>query len=186
MSGVGYQCLASASSSFSKSSTSTPDATEIDAKLFREFVFGHIRTALSDGFNDNIGRTNVAPVFELPTCDVWYKLYDALVDFFLTDTPKSSKIAAYYSQLKSQIDLDVQFSENRCKKLIPSALGLYQENLPAYYNKHQHQQRVIIGLVEFFVCFNSEIMIEAGQSIGVVPHECSRAHVQSLSRPIKT
>lgn len=117
-------------------------ANDLDAILFREFVFEHVNTALNDGFNDNIGRTNVTPVFELPTSDTWYKTYEALVDFFLGNVPKSSKIATFYSQLKSQIDLDVQFSENRCKKLLQPALGLYQENLPAHYNKLQHQQRV--------------------------------------------
>jgi len=122
------------------------NSADLDAKLFREFVFEHVRTALGDGFNDNIGRTNVMPVFELPTTDTWYTIYNALVEFFLADVPKNSKIAAYYSQLKSQIDLDVQFSENRCKKLLQPALGLYQENLPAHYNKHQHQQRVLMLL----------------------------------------
>lgn len=125
----------------------TPSATpsaDLDTKLFRKFVFEHIRTALSDGFNDNIGRTNVPPVFELATADTWYKVYEALADYFLGDAaPKNSKLASYYVQLKSQIDLDTQFSENRCKKLLQPALGLYQENLPSHYNKIQHQQRVI-------------------------------------------
>ena len=114
----------------------------MDAKLFREFVFSHIRTALNDGFNDNIGRTNVAPVFELPTPETWYRVYQSLGEFFLAEPVKNAKLASYYSQLKSQIDLDVQFSENRCKKLLQPALGLYQDNLPSHYNKLQHQQRV--------------------------------------------
>lgn len=134
-------------------SQKTQSSVELDAKLFREFVLEHVRTALDGGgFNDNIGRTNIAPVFELAGADTWYAVYAALVEFFLTPrhrhSSSSSKIAAYYAQLKSQINLDAQFSENRCKKLLQPALALYQENLPAYYNKLQHQQRV--RLLNFF------------------------------------
>ena len=145
-----------ASLSISGATSFDSNSADTDAKLFREFVFKHIKIALEDGFNDNFGRTNsIQPVFELTTAETWYNIYESLRDFFLTDTPKSSKLAAYYSQLKSQIDLDVQFSENRCKKLLHPALSLYQESLPAHYNKHQHQQRVdlINVLNNNFTCF---------------------------------
>lgn len=125
----------------SQNSTFSTNDKESDAVHFRKFVFEHINTALTDGFNDNIGRTNVSPVFELPTVNSWYKIYDALKEFFLSE-PKSNKIQLFYSQLKNNIDIDVQFSENRCKKVLPTALNLYQENLPAHYTKKQHLQRV--------------------------------------------
>ena len=113
----------------------------LDAKLFRKFVFEHVKTALNEGFNDNIGRTNVQPVFELPTVNCFEKLFDALCDFFLNE-PKSSKIKQQYAQIKSHVDTESQFSENRCKKVLPTALSLYQENLPGHFTKSQHQQRV--------------------------------------------
>jgi len=113
----------------------------LDAKLFRKFVYEHVKTALNEGFNDNIGRTNVQPVFELPTVNSFEKLFDALCDFFLNE-PKSSKIRQQYAQIKSHVDTESQFSENRCKKVLPTALSLYQENLPGHYTKSQHQQRV--------------------------------------------
>lgn len=121
---------------------------KIDATEFRNFIFEHVNTALSDGFNDNIGRTNVTPVFELPTSSQWYKIYDALIDFFLAE-PKSQKIQTFYSQLKDQIDIDVQFSEKRCKKVLPNAINLYQENLPAHYTKTQHDQKLDLA-INFF------------------------------------
>ena len=113
----------------------------LDASLFRKFVFEHIDTALTDGFNDNIGRTNVYPVFELPRASHWDKIFDALCDLFLSE-PKTTKIQSQYAQLKSQIDIDAQFSENRCKKQMPAALNIYQEGLPSHYTKSQHNQRV--------------------------------------------
>jgi protein SMG8 len=127
------------------SSESAPSLLD-DNKLFRKFVSEHVNTALTEGFNDNIGRTNVAPLFELSTFSAWKKIHAALVDLFFnytaTSQTKSSKIQSYFSQLKSQIDIDAQFSENRCKKVLPSALSLYQENLPGHYTQLQHQQRV--------------------------------------------
>lgn len=136
------QQLASGSSSqtsiFSNNNSTNEDQ---DATLFRKFVFQHVQTALNDGFNDNIGRTNVNPVFELPTSNSWHKIYDSFFEFFLKE-PKSSKIQSYYAQLKSHIDIDVQFSENRCRKVLPTALNAYQENLPGHYTKKQHQQRL--------------------------------------------
>ena len=125
------------------SQETTPPQQLDDNKLFRQFVFEHINTALGDGFNDNIGRTSVAPVFELPNKTSWEKIYNALTDFFFGESPpKSSKIYSYFAQIKSHVDIDAQFSENRCKKVLPNALSLYQENLPAHYTNLQHQQRV--------------------------------------------
>ncbi|CAF0716244.1 unnamed protein product [Brachionus calyciflorus] len=121
---------------------------KLDNIEFKNFIFEHINTALTDGFNDNIGRTHVAPVFELPTVNTWYKIYDALLDFFLNE-PKTTKIQTFYSQLKDQIDIDVQFSEKRCKKVLPNAINLYQENLPAHYSKTQHEQKLEMA-INFF------------------------------------
>jgi protein SMG8 len=127
------------------SSSESPPALD-DTKLFRKFVFEHVNTALTEGFSDNIGRTNIAPLFELPTYSTWTKIYSALVDLFFNYTPtsqtKSAKIQSYFSTLRSHIDIDAQFSENRCKKVLPNALSLYQENLPGHYTQLQHQQRV--------------------------------------------
>jgi protein SMG8 len=125
----------------SNSLSNNNDTDTLDGELFRRFLFQHVDTAVSDGFNDNIGRTNVLPVFELPSCDTWYRIFNAYLDFFLGE-PKSNKIQAYYTQIKSHIDIDLQFSENRCKKLLTPAISLYQENLPLHYNKSQNQQRV--------------------------------------------
>ncbi len=113
----------------------------LDSNLFRKFVFDHIKTALVDGFNDNIGRTNVYPVFELARPNHWDKIFDCLYDLFLGE-PKTNKIQSQYVQLRAQIDIDAQFSENRCKKQLPTALNLYQEGLPSHYTKSQHNQRV--------------------------------------------
>lgn len=125
----------------------TSSASE-DLEQFRKFIFQHIKTALTIGFNDNIGRTNIPPIFELSTATTWYKIFDSLRELFLGE-PKTPKIVSIYAQLKDQIDIDVQFSEKRCKKVLPQAINLYQENLPAHYSKVQHEQKLQLA-IEYF------------------------------------
>jgi protein SMG8 len=121
------------------------NSQDLDASLFRKFVFGHTAKALSEGFNDNIGRSNnVQPIFELPRASHFYKIFDGLIDLLLKDPPRSSKIQSHFAQIKTHIDIDAQFSENRCKKILPSSLNLYQENLPNFYTKAQHNQKVCL------------------------------------------
>lgn len=129
-------------STFAKdTSRSIIEREMLDADLFRKFTFSHVNKALTGGFNDNIGRTNVQPVFQLPTLDVAYKVIGAFVDFLFKDA-KTAKMKSYFVQLKSNIDIDAQFSENRCKKCLPVAINAYQENLPLHYTEDQHKQRV--------------------------------------------
>lgn len=123
------------------SSQSIIEREMLDADFFRKFIFSHVNKALNSGFNDNIGRTNVQPVFQLPTLYVAYKVIGAFVDFLFKDT-KTAKMKSYFVQLKSNIDIDAQFSENRCKKCLPLAINVYQENLPLHYTEDQHKQRV--------------------------------------------
>lgn len=132
---------------------STVNNESQDSNMFRKFVFDHIKTALADGFNDNIGRTNVYPVFELAKPYHWDKVFDCLHDLFLGE-PKTNKIQSMYNQLKTQIDIDALFSENRCKKQLPAALNLYQEGLPSHYTKSQHNQRVNDPLQHTLYLFN--------------------------------
>ena len=146
--------LFSSSSPMTASTSATGGATttaaerilrseELDASLFRKFVGEHTKKALSEGFNDNIGRTNnVQAIFELPRASVWHKLFAALADFMLREPARSAKMRSHFAQLKSHVDIDAQFSQNRCKKIQPLAISIYQENLPTHYNKAQHEQRV--------------------------------------------
>ena len=111
------------------------DFYKADTRLFRKFLFGHVNQALKEGFNDNLGRNNVNPLFELmPSPVVFVKLFDALHDFFLNDQPpKSSKLQSYFNQIKTHVDIDAKYSENRCKKALPLAMKAYNETLPSHF-----------------------------------------------------
>lgn len=142
-----FNAFRSWSSSFNNDSLDS-SWQSLDLEQFRKFIFQHIKTALTIGFNDNIGRTNIPPIFELTTATIWYKIYQSLQEFFLGE-PKTQKVMSIYAQLKDQIDIDVQFSERRCKKVLPHAINLYQESLPAHYSKSQHEQKLQLAIDYF-------------------------------------
>ncbi|CAG2218840.1 SMG8 [Mytilus edulis] len=99
---------------------------------FKEFLFQHVELALGRGFDDNVGRNPVTPVFEVPTCEERI----------------NAKAQAHFNTLKSLLETDIRFSENRCNKVLPVAEAAYQEGLPTHYvtnfhlNKLQQAHRV--------------------------------------------
>jgi protein SMG8 len=127
---------------------------EEDINSFRSFLFEHVKIALQpDGFNDNIGRTNVYSIFKRLNAETWYKVFNQLSSFFLqnnnnntTNPNRNQKTLEdkVFSQIKGYIDIDAQFSQNRCKKLIPTAINqFYQEGgLPPHYKREQHLKRL--------------------------------------------
>ena len=44
--------------------------------------------------------------------------------------------------LRSLLDVEGQFSEARCSKVLPLALAAYQENLPSHYSSQYHENKV--------------------------------------------
>lgn len=44
--------------------------------------------------------------------------------------------------MRSLLDVEGQFSEARCSKVLPLALAAYQENLPSHYSSQNHENKV--------------------------------------------
>lgn len=53
-----------------------------------------------------------------------------------------TKLSQSLGQIQPNIDMDVKFSINRCKKILPIALNVYQDNLPQHYTRQQHNLRL--------------------------------------------
>ena len=47
-----------------------------------------------------------------------------------------------FQLLRSILDVEGQFSEARCLKVLPLALAAYQENLPSHYSSQYHENKV--------------------------------------------
>ncbi|EFX84763.1 hypothetical protein DAPPUDRAFT_222870 [Daphnia pulex] len=78
---------------------------------FREFLNQHIVLAQTEGFSDNVGR-HIGP-----------------------------SIFVGFQLLRSILDVEGQFSEARCLKVLPLALAAYQENLPSHYSSQYHENK---------------------------------------------
>ena len=140
---------------------------DYESQLFANFLYQHVSIAFKEGFNDNIGRTNIAPIFELPKLSNWIRIYENLYEALFNikttiasnlpivqtsaSTPAANeqkltsiktKMLQNISQIKPYADIDVKFSMNRCKKSLPSALNVYQEGLPQHYTRKQHSLRL--------------------------------------------
>jgi len=48
--------------------------------------------------------------------------------------------------LRDEMETEIMFSELRCKKIIPSALAAYKENLPQHYTAEYHQAKLLAAL----------------------------------------
>ncbi|XP_033764309.1 protein smg8-like [Pecten maximus] len=104
---------------------------------FKEFLSHHIETALGRGFDDNVGRNPVPPIFDVPSCQTWFNVSSKLYNFFFGGTV-SGKAQATFNTLKSLLETDIRFSENRCNKVLPLAEAAYQEGLPTHYITNFH------------------------------------------------
>ncbi|ESO91360.1 hypothetical protein LOTGIDRAFT_228810 [Lottia gigantea] len=108
---------------------------------FKEFIWQHIELAFSKGFNDNVGRNPLPSTFELPVCETWFYVALRLHQFYFTNIPEG-KPQAHLNTLKSLLETDVRFSENRCNKYLPLAETAYQQDLPTHYVRSYHVQKL--------------------------------------------
>lgn len=46
------------------------------------------------------------------------------------------------------LDVEGQFSEARCAKVLPLALAAYQENLPSHYSSQYHENKVLLYQIQ--------------------------------------
>nr|CAG4646892.1 EOG090X02WG [Megafenestra aurita]SVE92282.1 EOG090X02WG [Megafenestra aurita] len=105
---------------------------------FREFLNQHIILAQTEGFADNVGRHVGPSIFVLPPARVWFDAAFKLYDFFSNTPAEGSK---GFQLLRSILDVEGQFSEARCMKVLPLALAAYQENLPSHYSSQYHESK---------------------------------------------
>lgn len=75
-----------------------------------------------------------------------------------------------FQLLRSILDVEGQFSEARCLKVLPLALAAYQENLPSHYSSQYHESKVwnkfkILAVLHLFDSLKSLELENTSQSI---------------------
>ncbi|XP_064611274.1 nonsense-mediated mRNA decay factor SMG8-like isoform X2 [Liolophura sinensis] len=110
-------------------------------RRFKEFLEQHIVQALTKGFDDNVGRHPIPALFELCTCEVWFTMATCLYQMMFS-LDLDPRLRGYFNTLKSLLETDVRFSENRCSKVLPVAESTYQDGLPPHYTESYHQSKL--------------------------------------------
>ncbi|XP_066261419.1 nonsense-mediated mRNA decay factor SMG8 [Euwallacea similis] len=107
-------------------------------KDFFKFLLVHVQQAKNEGFDDTVSssRHQHAPsYFEVPKLGQWIEASKCLYNLIVKeDKPMTS------------LYTDTRFSEQRCLKVLPLAIAQYQEGLPSYYAKAEHEARLAIVL----------------------------------------
>ncbi|XP_053213180.1 nonsense-mediated mRNA decay factor SMG8-like isoform X2 [Panonychus citri] len=121
-------------------------------KTFYQFLWSHISTALTKGFDDNVGRHNAVTVFELPVVEDFFLVTEKLHQLFfnLDDDPYKDSLPLL-NQMRNSLDIDTRFSEGRCSKVLPIAFSIYQEGLPSHYTSDFHVRKVAQAMHFFTV-----------------------------------
>lgn len=121
------------------------DEAESKEPTFFNFLWTHINTALTKGFDDNVGRHNVTPIFELPKLATFAKVLASLKDFLfkqLLNESSNASLKSIANKLSVSLDADTMFSESRCNKILPVAFSFYREKLPSNYTQEIHEQKL--------------------------------------------
>lgn len=127
------------------------DDEEDTDRNFHSFLWTHVNTALTRGFDDNVGRHNVLPVFELPTIKDFFDVLMMMKNFFFGNSHEDGEKKSIFNHLHNCLDVDNKFSEQRCAKALPIAMGVYQEGLPSHYTIDYHENKLSQALQMFTI-----------------------------------
>ncbi|XP_015789803.1 protein SMG8 [Tetranychus urticae] len=131
------------------------DNSDVDpksGKTFYQFLWSHISTALTKGFDDNVGRHNAVTVFELPVAEDFFLIAEKLHNLLFNPEDASYKDSLpSFNQMRNSLDIDSRFSEARCNKVLPIAFSIYQEGLPSHYTSDFHVRKVAQAMHFFTV-----------------------------------
>lgn len=117
---------------------------------FYNFLFSHISVALSKGFDDNVGRHNVVPVFEKPTIKEFFTVFEKLNGLLFDESdPLKTSGKIISTHIRNCLDTDIGFSESRCSKELLVAFSSYQEGLPSHYTRDHHERKVAAAMQQF-------------------------------------
>lgn len=113
-----------------------------DDHSFYDFLWTHINAALTKGFDDNVGRHNNTPVFELPKLSTFIATILCLKNLFFNQLNESKNLEFISNKLHFSLDTDNIFSEARCTKIFPLSISFYRDKLPTNYTPEIHEQKL--------------------------------------------
>ncbi len=150
-----------------KNNSDNEEEGESDSHSFYSFLWTHIGTALSKGFDDNIGRHAAPPIFELPTVKEFFQVVLKLKEIFFAKNAENNSLKAIFNSLHTSLDIDTRFSEARCAKVLPIAMSIYQDNLTPHYTRDFHERKLAHALQHFTLQARGPALYDYGQQLKV-------------------
>lgn len=145
------------------------DTGEVKERTFFDFLWTHINAALTKGFDDNVGRHNVTPIFELPKLTTFTKVLLGLKEFLFRQFNEDNNLKSISNKLQLSLDTDNMFSETRCTKVLPLAFAFYRDKLPTNYTQETHEQK----LNQTLQFFSSQVRgLSARKYIKLLEQDC--------------
>jgi len=124
-------------------------------RCFSKFLDKHINQAFEKGFHDNVTKFGPpgggSSLWEIPPLQNWIQFSESMFSFF-TETLTSAEghdNSHAMCDLRDDLEIETIFSELRCKKILPVALGVYEDNLPLHYNEEYHNAKILQALSVF-------------------------------------
>ncbi|CAG2174798.1 unnamed protein product, partial [Oppiella nova] len=148
-----------------KNSSSSDEENDCEANSFHSFLWTHIGIAHSKGFDDNIGRHAAPPIFELPSAKEFFQTALKLKELLFSANVENSSLKTIFNSLHSSLDIDTRFSESRCAKVLPIAMGIYQDSLPSHYTRDFHERKLAHALQHFTLQARGSAVYDFGQQL---------------------
>ena len=119
-----------------------------DKRCFSNFLRDHINVGFERGFLDNISKhgTNNRDVhFELAGLGEWLEVADKMFRLFTEEltSDEGQPHSEAMMTLRDDMEIEVMFSELRCKKILPSAVSAYKDGLPPHYTAEYHSAKLL-------------------------------------------
>lgn len=116
------------------------EGSQLPCHSFKDFLMKHVRKAHNEGFSDNMGKySNVKPFFEVPSLRNWLSSANMIM---IEAESGIKELNSTSNQLEKLLGTELKYSTARCKKVLPLALAIYQDNLPSHYNQLTHEKKV--------------------------------------------
>lgn len=113
------------------------------AQTFFDFLWKHVDMALTKGFDDNVGKHNVGAYFQLPTLQSFLNVLCSMSSHFFKQNQTESELNNnLQNKLGKLLQIDRNFSQSFCVKVLNAAFAFYKENLPKNYPLQIHERKL--------------------------------------------
>ncbi|CAB4038499.1 SMG8, partial [Paramuricea clavata] len=118
-----------------QNTTPLDSSTNSGHMLFRDFLREQIDNLMTGDGRDGLAEGRRGTHVEVPTIKQWAKVCVSVFGYLMSDRSNENN---HMVSLAANLDLDMKFSDARCRKVLPVASSAYLDNLPSHYPESVH------------------------------------------------